>query len=214
MTKIKLLSTLLFAGAFALNVHNGALAACSPTASQTVTGTLAQCKCVQTDGGNISANIDCDGVLSAAFVPAFQIKTNSASATNMYLEAKCNTLGGVLVNALSGTGATGGTFISLTNQTGASGIPTAAAVLDAQAPVPVPVTNTNVIAFGVNAPTTQAGILVYTWNAGTKRWDAVLTKKGTTNTALTVPAAAARPLTFSFDDEPGSYQAIVTLSFV
>lgn len=205
---------MLLVGAIALSAQSGAFAACSPTASQTITGTLSQCKCVTTDGGNIAANIDCDGLLSAAFVPAFQIKTNSAAATNMYLEAKCNTLGGVLVNALSGTGATGGTFISLTNQTGASGIPAAAAVTDAQAAVPVPVTNTNVIAYGVNAPTSTAGILVYTWNVGTRRWDAVLTKKGTTNTALTVPAAAARPLTFSFDDEPGSYQAIVTLSFV
>ena len=213
MKKVKLLSALLFAGAFALGASQGAFAACSPTASQTLTGTLAQCKCVVIDGGNIAANIDCDGLLSADFQPKFKITTNKAASTAMYLTAKCNTSGG-LVDALSGTGLTGGTFISLANQTGESGIATPGAVLNAQAATPVPATNTNVIAYGVDAPLDQAGILDYTWNAGLARWDAALTKKGETFTYLNVPAAGPKTLTFSYDDEPGSYEAIVTLSFV
>lgn len=209
MKKIKLLSTLLFAGAFALGASQGAFAATS--ASQTCTGTLGTMKQVITNGGNIAATIDSDtGTLSAAFTPAFRITTNTNSSQSMLLSSTCNT-STVAQNAFFGDGDAGTTYIVLTNNTV---LPTAAAVTDAKATTPVPANNGNVIVYGLTPVSDVECDLDYTWNNTNKNWDAALTNKGNTDTSLTVPAAAPKSLTYSYDDEPGSYQATITLSFV
>lgn len=205
----KLLLSTLLGSVIAFGLSQGAFAATS--ASQTITGTLAAMKQVVTNGGNITATIDPDtGTLSATFNPGFTITTNTNSAENMTLTALCNTTT-IAQNAFSGTGAPGATFITLTNNTV---LPTVAAVTDAQSGSPTPASNADVITYGVTPPSNVVGQLVYTWDAVNIRWNAVLTHKGNTNTLLTVPAAAPKTNTFSFDDDPGSYQATVTLSFV
>jgi len=210
MKKNMLLKTFLIIGIVIITASEATYAACSPTASQTVTGTLGPLKQVVTNGGNLAAVIaESGGALSVDLNPGFRVTTNISTSQAMYLKAECNA--GGLVNALSGTGVAGDTFISLANQTVAA---TAAAVTDSQAAIPIPANNANVIAYPVTPPTSQAGILVYTWNPGLKRWDANLTHKGITNTALTVPAGSIpKNDTFSTADAEGTYQAIITLSF-
>lgn len=93
-------------------------------------------------------------------------------------------------------------------------LPSVAAVNDAKSAVPVPANNPDTIAYTVTPPSNIAGQLAYTWNNGNQDWDVALTHQGNTNTAITVPAAAPRGNTYSFDDSPGNYQATITLSFV
>ncbi len=181
------------------------------TASQTVTGRLGASKQIITNGGNLNAVIDPDtGALSTAFTPGFRMTTNTNASQNVRMTSTCNTTT-LVQNAFFGDGNTGTTFLVLTNNTV---LPTVAAVTDAKAAVPVPATNTNVIAYAINKPADITTDLVYTWDNTNKYYNAALTNKGNTDTLLTVPAAAARPLTYSFDDEAGDYQATVTLSFV
>lgn len=73
--------------------------------------------------------------------------------------------------------------------------------------------NPNAIAYQVTTPSNIGGQLTYTWNNPGQYWDAALTHSGNTNTALTIPAGAPVSNTYSNDDEIGTYQAIVTLSF-
>ena len=209
MNKLKLLSAVLISGALAISASQGAFAA--TTASQTVTGTLAAMKQVVTNGGNISAVIDPDtGTLSLAFTPGFTLTTNTNASEPLTLTSTCNTTT-IAQNAFSGTGVVGATFITLTNNTV---LPTIAAVTDAQSGAPTPANNADAISYGVTPPTTIAGQLTYTWDAVNIRWNAALTHKGNTNTALNIPAAAPKANTYSFDDDPGNYQATITLSFV
>ena len=208
MNKVKLLTTLLFAGAFALGTAQGAFAA--TTASQTCTGTLGQMKKVVDFGGNIGSVINTDtGVLETTFNPTFRMTTNTSNATALILSSTCNT-STVAQNAFVGDGASNTTFLVLTNNTI---LPTVAAVNDAKAAVPVDTQNPNVIAYPITKPADIATQLAYTWNAAAY-YDASLTHSGNTDTALIVPAAAAKANTYSFDDGPGAYQATVTLSYV
>lgn len=209
MKKHLLLATLLLGGALLLCSAQVTYAA--TTASQTVTGTLAAMQQVVTNGGNITATIDPDtGTLSAAFTPGFTITTNTASSQPMTLTSTCNTTT-VAQNAFFGNGSAGTTFIVLTNNTV---LPTVAAVTDAKSGSPTPANNADVIVYGITPPSTIAGQLVYTWNNTNQNWDIALTHKGNTNTSVTVPAAAPKASTYSFDDDPGNYQATITLSFV
>ena len=205
MKKNVLLSTLLITSVIALGSAQGAFANGQSSASQTVTGNLGSIKKIVPNGGNINATIDeVTGALSTPLTPGFRITTNTEREV-IYIKAECNTLGG-FVNALSGTGATGSTYISLTN-TGA--LPLPADVTDAQGAPASGATNPNVIAYGVNSPAYPG---VGTWNVGLKRWEAV-SIKGVTDTSLTIPGTA-KDNTFSIADVDGSYQAIITASFL
>lgn len=181
------------------------------TATQPVTSTLGPIKKVVTNGGNINATIDeTTGALSAALTPAFKLTTNIGDGVPVKLTAESNTTGGVQ-NALFGTGATGSTFIILTNSTV---LPSVIAFNDAAAPAPTPAVNANAIAYPVEKPADVPGQLTYVWDAGNIRWNGNLTHTGDTNTLLTIPATTPRASTFSIEDESGSYQSTVTLSFV
>lgn len=207
--KKKLLLSALIAGAILVGNSNQSFAA--DNASQTVTATLGLLKKVTATGTALSANIDPDsGDLDAAMTPAFQIQTNRATNQNMYLKGECVDDSGT-VNAITGTGATGGTYITLTN---AAVIPTNTAVIDAQGTPTDPDNNPNVILYGINAPANVGTDLVYTWVGAQNRWNAVLAKKGKTDTSITIPKGSPKANTFNEQDEEGGYQATITLSFV
>lgn len=204
MKKQLLLSTLLGA-VMALGIAQGAHAATSAT--QTCTGTLGQMKQVVGNGTPLTATIDTnDGTLSTALVPAFTMTTNTSASTPLTLKATCNTTT-VAQNAFVGDGTTN--YLVLTNNTVK---PIAGAVDDAKLATPTAANNGNVIAYSIGAPTFTSGQLAYTWNAGGNYWDAALTHKGNTNTSLTT-GTAPKTNTYSFDDEPGDYQATITMSF-
>lgn len=183
---------------------------CSSSTVQNLTGTLHSAKEVVTNGGNINAVIDeTTGLLSTALVPGFILRTNTNTNIPVELKAEANTTGG-LTTAMAGTGATGSTFIALTNSTA---LPTLGAVGDALSGAPTPAVNANVIAYPVDKPADIAGELVYLWN-GADRWNGTLSHKGETLTALNIPATTPKASTFSLDDVDGSYQATITLSFI
>ena len=205
MKKNVLLSTFLIMTVVALSSMQVALAA--TFASQTVTGTLGLAKDVVTNGGNINATIDENtGLLSAALVPGFTLKTNTGGSFPVALKAEANTTGG-LVNAFDATGG----FIALANNTV---LPAAGEVGNAISLAPSTSANVNVIAYPIKPPIATAGELTYIWNAGLTRWDGTLTHHGNTNTSITIPATTPRVGTWSLDDASGAYQAIITLSFV
>lgn len=198
-----LLTTLLISSVVAVSSAHSAFAATSAT--QTVTGTLAPAKDVVTNGGNINATIDeTSGLLSAALVPGFTLKTNTGSSIPVNLKAEVNTTGGI-TNAFYTTG----NFIALANSTV---LPSLGAVGDALSGAPSEAANPNVIVYPVNAPSPTPGELTYAWDGATK-WDGTLTHKGNTDTSITIPANTPRAGTFSIDDASGAYQAIITLSF-
>jgi hypothetical protein len=199
-----LISMLLLASIMAIETSKSALAA--PTASQTLTATLALLKKVETNGGTTNSTIDPDtGDLVTAFTPGFRIQTNTNAAQTLDLSATCT--GGTTKQSFFEQGGT--QYITLANTTV---IPTDTEIDDAQAATPVDTQNPNVIAYPVTPPSNIPSDLV--WGVfGSNKWVATLTNKGKTDTSLTVPAGAARPNTYSGDDEVGSYVAIVTLAF-
>ncbi len=210
MKKLKLLSAMLAIGAISLSLQHEVNAA--TTASQTITGTLALSRSIVTNGGNLTSVIDPDtGNLNTALTPGFTIKCNSSASQSLTLKATLTDQAGPLVNALYGDGTTN--HIILAN-TAAGSIPTAAAIADIKAGSTDPANNSNAISYTVTTPSNIGGQLTYTWNNPGQYWDATLTHKGNTNTSLTVPIGLPAANTFSADDEVGSYQAVVTLSFV
>lgn len=179
------------------------------TASQTCTGTLGIMKQIITNGGGINSTIDVDtGALVTSFSPAFRITTNTNSSQTLHLSSSMNYSGGSDYAIFDNSNIR---YIILTNN---NILPDSGAILDIRAGSPTPANNANAIAYQVTEPTNQAGKLTYSWDYTNKYWTGTLTNKGNTDTALTIPAAGAVSGTYSSDDEPGNYQATITLSFV
>lgn len=205
----KILSSALITGFILISNANQSFAATS--ASQTVAAALAVLQKVTATGTALSANIDPDtGALDAAMTPAFQIQTNTGNSQSMYLKGECTDDSGT-VNAITGTGVTGGTYITLTNF---NSVPTHAAVTDAQGTPTDPDNNPDVILYGINAPADVGTDLVYTWSGAQFRWNAVLAKKGKTDTSITIPIGSPKANTYNEQDGVGSYRATITLSFL
>src|SRR5574344_1543835 len=205
MNKKILLTALILTGIFSMTMNQGAKAA--TTASQTCTAVLGSTKSVATNGGTIASTIDDSGNLVTAFTPGFVITTNNASSQAMTLQATANTTTGN-VNAFSGNGTTN--YITLSNSTI---LPTAASVTNAQSASPVVTSNPNVITYQITNPTNSTGVITYTWNSTNSLWNIALTNKGNLAQTYTIPTGAAKSGTYSGDDEAGSYQATITLSF-
>lgn len=206
----KTLSILIVCFCF-LGLKQEALAALS--ADQTVTATMPTVKAVQAlTTSTITTTINDDGSLAGTLDPGFRIICNVVAPQNMSLTAVVTTdTGGV--NAFSGNGTTN--YIVLGNTT-VGKEPTALAVQDAQSASPTVEDNANCVAYSISAPTGTVGKLVYTWQdgVGDKYWTAVLTNRGNLITEIDIPAGPAKTDTFSGDDEPGDYKAVITLSFI
>lgn len=178
------------------------------TPSYYFTATCPKTKSVETNGGNITSNIDCDtGALSASFNPAFLIKTNSDDTEQLTLSATSSTQSGS-VNSIFNIGTT--RYIILTNNTI---LPPTSAITDIKSGSPTPVNNPNAIAYQINDPATTPGQLSASYSNTNKNWQLSLTHRGQTPTSITIPAGTPLANTYSFDDEAGSYQATITLSF-
>lgn len=207
--KQRLLSALLFASVLALGTIKEVHAAIS--ASQTVSGTLALVQSVTTNGGTLTSVIDpTTGNLNTTLNPGFTISTNTHASQAMTLKATLTDQSGSGVNALFGNGTIDNIILA---NTAVGSIPLHTAITDITGGSPTPANNANAIAYQVTTPANIGGQLTYTWNNVGKYWDAALTHSGNTNTAFVIPAGPAVANTYSTDDEVGTYQAIVTLSF-
>jgi hypothetical protein len=198
---------LLIALIFALNYSSFVLAA--QTDSQYFTAPLALTQNVTTNGGNITATINVStGALSSSFTPGFTMNTNGGAAQSLTMTATANSQGGSQ-NAIFNISTT--KYIILSNSTVS---PPVSSFTDIKSGSPTAANNPNAIAYVINDPATVPARLTVSYNILGKYWDLVLTHNGNTNTSITVPANTPLANTYSFDDEPGNYQATITLSFI
>ena len=179
----------------------------APIASQTVTAVLGTVSSVESYGGNVSTTIDETGSLTTPLYPGFKIISNIGTTQALTLTATTTSTSGE-VNAFSSSN--GNVYIALSNITTP---PTSEAITNAQSESPQAASNPNVICYAVTPPTNIEGQLEYSWNSSGNYYDVNLSHQGDTITQLVVPAASAKPNTFNGNDESGSYQAIVILSY-
>ncbi len=179
----------------------------APIASQTVTAVLGTISAVESYGGNVSTTIDDTGSLTTPLDPGFKIISNVGTTQALTLTATTTSTSGE-VNAFSYSN--GNVYIALSNITTP---PTSEAITNAQSDSPQAASNPNVICYAVTPPTNIDGQLEYTWNTSGNYYDVNLSHQGDTITQLVVPAASAKPNTFNGNDESGSYQAVVILSY-
>lgn len=179
----------------------------APIASQTVTAVLGTVSSVESYGGNVSTTIDETGSLTTPLDPGFKIISNIGTTQALTLTATTTSTSGE-VNAFSSSN--GNVYIALSNITTP---PTSEAITNAQSESPQAASNPNVICYAVTPPTNIEGQLEYSWNSSGNYYDVNLSHQGDTITQLVVSAASAKPNTFNGNDESGSYQAIVILSY-
>ena len=206
MKKQILMSSLLLA--FIMSCLSGLNEAkAAPIASQTVTAVLGTVSSVESYGGNVSTTIDETGSLTTPLDPGFKIISNIGTTQALTLTATTMSTSGE-VNAFSSSN--GNVYIALSNITTP---PTSEAITNAQSDSPQAASNPNVICYAVTPPTNIEGQLEYSWNSSGNYYDVNLSHQGDTITQLVVPAASAKPNTFNGNDESGSYQAVVVLSY-
>lgn len=179
----------------------------APIASQTVTAVLGTVSSVESYGGNVSTTIDETGSLTTPLDPGFKIISNIGTTQALTLTATTTSTSGE-VNAFSSSN--GNVYIALSNITTP---PTSEAITNAQSESSQAASNPNVICYAVTPPTNIEGQLEYSWNSSGNYYDVSLTHQGDTITELVVPSSAAKPNTFNGNDESGSYQAVVVLSY-
>lgn len=181
--------------------------AISNTASQTLQATLGTYLDItaQTTGAVTTTTIAPDtGNLAAALVSKFQINLNTDSQ-QLYLQATTAGAAGN-VNALFQQGSQ--VYVVFSN-TATGKLPTAAAITDCKAAAPTAANNANAIAYPISS--------VALTNTGTATYDATknqynVTVNGGSTIATTTTGTAPYANTYSFADNAGTYQAIMTLT--
>lgn len=185
----------------------GASHAISNTASQILQCTLGTYTDITaiTSGAVTTTTIAPDtGNLAAALVSKFQINLNT-DGQQLYLQG--NTAGATgNVNALFQQGAN--TYVVFSN-TASGKLPTAAAIADIKTAAPTAANNSNAIAY----PIASVGLT----NGGTSTYDATknqynITANSGQTIATTTTGTTPYTNTYSYNDNAGTYQAIMTLT--
>lgn len=178
--------------------------AISNTASQILQCTLGTYLDItpQTSGAVTTTTITPDtGNLTAALVSKFKINLNTDSQ-DLYLQGK--TTGAV--NALFRQGSQ--TYVVFSN-TASGKVPTAAAIADCKTASPTATNNANAIAYPIASVTLD--------NGGSANYDGTKNQynidvNGGTTIATTTTGTTPYSNTYSFQDNAGTYQAIMTLT--
>lgn len=181
--------------------------AISSSASQTLQATLGTYLDITpvTSGAVTTTAITPDtGNLAAALVSKFQVNLNTDSQ-QLYLQATTAGAAGN-VNALFQQGSQ--VYVVFSN-TATGKLPTAAAITDCKDAAPTATNNANAIAYPIAS--------VALTNSGTATYDATknqynVTVNGGTSVATTTTGTAPYANTYSFNDNAGTYQAIMTLT--
>lgn len=181
--------------------------AISNTASQTLQCTLGTYLDItaQTSGAVTTTTITPDtGNLTAALVSKFKINLNTDSQ-DLYLQGKTTGAAGD-VNALFKQGSQ--TYVVFSN-TASGKVPTAAAIADCKTASPTATNNANAIAYPIAS--------VVLDNGGTSNYDGTknqynINVNGGTTIATTTTGTTPYANTYSFQDNAGTYQAIMTLT--
>lgn len=178
------------------------------TNPQNFVGALPEVNMVETNGGVINVNINnTTGALNASLTPGFRITTNKEGGTKDLTQSwTCNT-STTTQNAIFNDGTYA--YVILTNT---DTLPAVASVDNIKTLAPTPASNPNAIAYLINDPPNQIGVLQTEFQPATNDWKLHLSKQGVTDTSQTIPGTNVYPNTFSGDDDAGRYQATVTLS--
>lgn len=181
--------------------------ALSSSATQTLQCTLGTYLDIQavTSGAVTTTTITPDtGNLGTALISKFQIDLNT---DNQQLYLQGNTTGAAgSVNALFEQGAN--KYVVFSNTT-VGKLPTAAAITDCKSASPTAVNNANAIAYPIaSVALTNSGTSTYD---GTKNQYNITANSGST-IATTTTGTTPYTNTYSFQDNAGTYQAIMTLT--
>lgn len=181
--------------------------ALSNTASQTLQATLGTYLDITalTSGAVTSAAIAPDtGNLATALVSKFQVNLNT-DTQQLFLQATTNSSTGS-ANALFQQGTK--VYVVFSN-TATGKLPTTAAISDCKAAAPTAANNANAIAYPIaSIAWTNGGIETYD---ATKNQYNVTVKGGTTVATITSDTTPYAN-TYSFADNSGTYQAVMTLT--
>lgn len=159
----------------------------------------------QTSGTTTTTTIIPDtGNLTAALVSKFKINLNTDSQ-DLYLQGKTTGAAGD-VNALFRQGSQ--TYVVFSN-TASGKLPTAAAIADCKTASPTATNNANAIAYPIASVSLD--------NGGTANYDNSKNQynvdvNGGTTIATTTTGTTPYANTYSFQDNAGTYQAIMTLT--
>ncbi len=159
----------------------------------------------QTSGATTTTTIIPDtGNLTAALVCKFKINLNTDSQ-DLYLQGKTTGAAGD-VNALFRQGSQ--TYVVFSN-TASGKLPTAAAIADCKTASPTATNNANAIAYPIASVSLD--------NGGTANYDNSKNQynvdvNGGTTIATTTTGTTPYANTYSFQDNAGTYQAIMTLT--
>lgn len=159
----------------------------------------------QTSGATTTTTIIPDtGNLTAALVSKFKINLNTDSQ-DLYLQGKTTGAAGD-VNALFRQGSQ--TYVVFSN-TASGKLPTAAAIADCKTASPTATNNANAIAYPIASVSLD--------NGGTANYDNSKNQynvdvNGGTTIATTTTGTTPYTNTYSFQDNAGTYQAIMTLT--
>jgi hypothetical protein len=134
------------------------------------------------------------------------MSSNDPTPKNLTLSVVANTTTGYQ-NAVFDSGAT--SYVILTNS---SSPPPISSLNDIKSVTGTLSNNPNAIAYAANNPSGGADVTV-TYSSINKNWNLLLNTTTGRTTTFTIPAGAPLSDSYSSDDETGSYQAIVTLSF-
>lgn len=208
MKKRLLLSALAIAS-LAIGSNQGAFATTQDISATLATNQSITVKAGQTVSTTMSVT---DGSLAAALNPAFTVITNTPSTLNW--QADVDTSDSGQVNALSDQGGT--YYVALAN-TVSTRKPTAAAVTNALGASPAILSNFNVVAYALTGVPTSSGtgIGTFTYSAtGGNHFEADIDAACASEDVTATTVTAARALTYCPGDTSGSYQAVITLTFV
>jgi len=178
------------------------------TDSQYFTATCGLFKLVNKHNGTMSAEINPNtGVLNSSLNSSFSIITNSRYEQNLTMSATANTENGT-TNAIFNI--SDAKYIILTNS---SKKPSIGTIEDIKNGSSNSANNPNAIAYSITDPTETGEALKVKYNAEYKDWELQLTKRGVTQTSITIPSGNPLENTYSVNDLAGSYQATIMLSF-
>lgn len=165
-------------------------------------------KRIISNGNMLSSTINpSTGALVSSMTPAFTIITNSREQFNLTMSACTNIQNGP-TNAIFNSAEA--KYIILTNSTK---LPSAESINDIKSLAPTPSKNPNAIAYRIEDPQAVDNALSVSYSPSNNNWDLKLTKRGVTRTFINIPSGMPLNNTYSCNDEAGSYQAIVMLSF-
>ena len=203
--KIKSLSIIILCGILNFSCTK---ALTQPACNQTITATLGSfVEVINSAGSSDSVNINNDGTLSSSLAPSFNFISNDKTGVVAMFNVKVMTSDGE-VNAMQGLNNTSMGKIVLANT---QILTNSSSVKNALSLAPTAVNNAGAIAYKIvlQSVNSNIGACPVFNSSGMSAGGNVLTKNGKNTIILYIDKNSVQVQTFSADDPPGSYQAMI-----